>query len=467
MSQFGRILLEEQIINDEQLSIALERQKREGGRLGQNLSALGFVTEQDIRRVFNKIPHIPETVAESGLDRSFINDLILKHLLSMSEFRIQDVVERIKLPIPIIESGLEDLRNDKLIEIKGASSYNKLAYVFKLTELGIKRGGELLQLCRYVGPAPVTLPEYCKMVRVQTVKSVIINDKTLRNSLSHLVINERVLGSIGPAFSSGQAVFIYGPPGNGKSAIAEAVGKVFPDSIYIPYSIIVGGQIINVFDPVNHIPIEEPKGQGDFDTRWILIKRPVIMAGGELTLKMLDLDFNPISKYYEASLQMKANNGLFVVDDFGRQLVEPSRILNRWIVPLERRVDFMSLHTGMKFTIPFDMLIIFATNIEPKQLVDEAFLRRIRYKVRIDRPTPKEYEQIFRMVCESHGIQFNQEVFIYLIEQCYQRFGVELSASHPRDLIDHIVVDSHYFNRPPELSRQNIDKACSNYFVDL
>lgn len=467
MSQFGRILLEEKIISEKQLKIALEKQQREGGRLGQNLLALGFVTEDDIKRVFNRIPRLPDTAAETGLEQSFINDLILKHIMSMNEFKMADVAERIKLSIPIVEAGLEQLRQDKLIEIKGSSSYNKMAYVFKLTELGIKRGGELLQICRYVGPAPVTLAEYCKMVRVQTVKSVIINEDTLRHALSHLIINERVLGTIGPAFSSGQAVFIYGPPGNGKSAIAEAVGKIFPDAIYIPYSIIVGGQIITVFDPVNHIPVNESKGHGDFDHRWILVKRPVIMVGGELTLKMLDLDFNPISKYYEASLQMKANNGLFIVDDFGRQLVEPSRILNRWIVPLERRVDFMSLHTGMKFTIPFDMLIIFATNIEPKQLVDEAFLRRIRYKVRIDRPGQKEYEQIFRMVCKSNGIEFNQDAFIYLIEQCYQRFGVEYSASHPRDIIEHIVIDSHYFNRPPELSRQNIDKACSNYFVDL
>ena len=221
------------------------------------------------------------------------------------------------------------------------------------------------------------------------------------------------------------------------------------DMVYVPYAIDVGGQIISVYDPVNHVPVVPALLPDGVDQRWVLVRRPVVMVGGELTLKMLDLDFNPISKYYEASLQMKANNGIFIVDDFGRQLIEPRSILNRWIVPLDRHIDFMTLHTGMQFVIPFDMLVIFATNINPAELLDEAFLRRIRYKIKIDHPTEEEFEKIFKRVCETNGIRFEREVFHYLMHDCYKKRGVTLNACHPRDLIDHIIDNARYSNTPP------------------
>jgi predicted ATPase with chaperone activity len=271
---------------------------------------------------------------------------------------------------------------------------------------------------------------------------------------------------LGPAISSGKAIFIYGPPGNGKTTIAETIGKILPETVFIPSAIIVGGQIIAVFDPVNHFTPDEAPSE-DLDQRWVLIRRPVIMTGGELTLRMLDLDFNPISKFYEAPLQMKSNNGLFILDDFGRQQMDPHSLLNRWIVPLERRTDFMTLHTGMKFDIPFDQLVIFATNIEPKKLVDEAFLRRIRYKIKIDHPLEREYKAIFIKVCESNGIEFKVEVYDYLLKNYYKRLDVKLNACHPRDIIDHIIDDAHYYNHSPQLSREGIDIAWKNYFVDM
>lgn len=236
--------------------------------------------------------------------------------------------------------------------------------------------------------------------------------------------------------------------------------------VYIPYAITVGGQIVNVYDPVNHFPSNEGTGE-KFDERWVLIRRPVIMTGGELTLRMLDLDFNQISKFYEAPLQMKSNNGLFILDDFGRQQMDPHNLLNRWIVPLERRMDFMTLHTGMKFDVPFDQLVIFSTNIEPKKLVDEAFLRRIRYKIKIDHPSEKEYKEIFVKVCDSNGIDFNADVYGYLLNNYYKRLDVKLNACHPRDIMDHIIDDAHYYNHSPQLSREGIDIAWKNYFVDM
>ena len=265
-------------------------------------------------------------------------------------------------------------------------------------------------------------------------------------------------------------MFVYGPPGNGKTTIAETIGRVLPETIYIPHALYVGGQIINVFDPVNHMRAahsEELDGDIDeIDQRWVKIRRPVIITGGELTLRMLDLEFNTIAKFYEAPLQMKANNGLFIIDDFGRQQMDPQTLLNRWIINLDRQIDFLSMHTGMKFEIPFDQLVIFSTNLEPKSLVDEAFLRRIRYKIKIDRPTENDFRKIFYRVCTMNGIPYKEEVVNHLIEHWYRRHNLTFSACHPRDIIDHINDMARYFNQTPELTRESVDKACENYFVE-
>lgn len=461
----GEKLVKENIITRAQLDEGLERQRRDGGRLGRNLMALGYVTEQDIKKLYQKHPPPPKSIEDSGLGLSFVTDLVTKHILFMGEFRMADVVDMVKLPISLVSTVIELLKREKLIEIKGATSYASTTYNFKITELGQKRSSELLDLCRYTGPAPVSLEDYRNMVELQTVKSVSINDERLREAFSHLVCREDLFKRLGPAVTSGKAVFIYGPSGNGKTAIAEAIGKVPSDLVYVPYAIDIGGQIISVFDPVNHVPVASALPPDSVDQRWVLVRRPVVMVGGELTMKMLDLDFNPISKYYEASLQMKANNGIFIVDDFGRQQIEPRHMLNRWIVPLDRSIDYMTLHTGMKFVIPFDMLVIFATNLDPKDLLDEAFFRRIRYKVPIDRPNEEEYLKIFKMVCKSCEVTFDQEAYNYLIGHCYKQYGVTRNACHPRDLIEQIIVESRYHNIPAELTKESIDIACANYFV--
>jgi predicted ATPase with chaperone activity len=302
---------------------------------------------------------------------------------------------------------------------------------------------------------------------VQTIKNIIVNEETVKEAFSHLILSPRLLRRLGPAISSGKAMFIYGPAGNGKTTIAETIGGVLPGTVYMPHAIIVGGQIITIFDPVNHIPVNSEPAAEHTDQRWIKIKRPVIMTGGELTLKTLDLDFNAISKFYEASLQMKANNGLFIVDDFGRQQMDPQSLLNRWIVPLERRTDFMTLHTGMKFDIPFDQIVIFATNLEPKNLVDEAFLRRIRYKIKIDHPSEDEYEAIFMKVTEANGIPYRRDMLDYLIKHYYKKFGVKFNACHPRDIVDHIIDDAHYYNTTAGMNKESIDIAWENYFVEM
>ena len=467
METVGHRLIKEEMITESQVHLALERQKHHGGRLGENLIALGFITEKDMEFVFTTKPPPPETVEDTGLDLDFIADLVLKHSLFMGEFKMAELTERVKLPYSVIDKAVEALRRNKYLEVKGGSGYASATYTFKTSEAGKSYGAELLHLCHYVGPAPVTLDDYQATVRRQTVKSILIPESDIKKGFSHLIVRDSILELIGPAVSSGKAIFIYGPPGNGKTAIAETVGKLLPDTVYIPYALTVGGQIISIFDPVSHTLVEAKTPTTPFDQRWALIKRPVVMTGGELAMKRLDLEFNSISKYYEASLQMKANNGLFIVDDFGRQQIEPRQLLNRWIVPLDKGIDFMTLHTGMKFSIPFDMVVIFATNLDPDKLVDEAFLRRIQYKIRIDRPNEEEYRAIFRLACDFNGIAFNQDSLDYLVENYYRKLGVDFNACHPRDLLDHIVVRARYYHRKPEVTKENLAAAWACYYVHL
>lgn len=467
MASIGERLLSEGLITEIDLEKALRRQRQEGGRIGQNLIAIEAISQEDLGRFLKKHPTVPGSIEDTGLPPLFLTDLIIKHISAMGDFMVPDVAEAVKLPISIVNKIIETTKKDRLVEVTGGSSFSSLSYNYRVTDLGKSRGAELMDLCRYVGPAPVTLEAYNKMVAFQTVKHIVVSQEAVKNAFSHLVLSESLLKRLGPAISSGRAMFVYGPSGNGKTAIAETIGNLLPDYVYIPYAVTVGGQIIIMYDPVNHVLVENNGNTEDVDHRWVRIHRPIIMTGGELSLKMLDLDFNTASKYYEASLQMRANNGLFIADDFGRQQVDPQSMLNRWIVPLERRLDFMTLHTGIKFEIPFDMLVIFSTNLQPKDLADEAFLRRIRYKIKIDHPSEEKFEVIFKKECEKHQIAFNKDVFRYLIDNYYLRSRVKLNACHPRDIIDHIIDSAHYFMHPPRMTREGIDAAWQNYFVDM
>jgi len=471
----GEKMLEQEMVTRQQLREALGRQRLHGGRLGQNLVALGYLSEDQLEKFFHRTPPAPNSLAETGLTLEFVSDLALKHILHMGEFRLADLADRLGLPAALLDEPIELMRREKLVEVRSAAQFVKSSYRFIITETGKVRAGELLEICRYVGPAPVTLDAYNEMVECQSIRNIMVNDPEVRAAFAEIVINDHLIRRIGPAISSGAPIFIYGPAGNGKTTIAEAIGNALPETIFIPYTLLVGGQIIGVFDPVNHTPIEERPApseaahsdDGGSDRRWVKIHRPTIITGGELTLRMLDLEFNQIAKFYEAPLQMKANNGLFIIDDFGRQQVSPQQLLNRWIVNLDRQIDFLSLHTGMKFQIPFDQLVIFATNLEPRTLVDEAFLRRIRYKIKIDHPTDDDFRRIFQRVCTMNDLHFNNEVCDYLIENWYRRRGMPLNACHPRDLVGHILDQSRYARQAPVMTREAIDRACENYFVEM
>jgi len=410
-------------------------------------------------------PQPPNSLEAAGLAQALVEDLVLKHLLALGEFKLADVAQRVRLPISLVELVLEEHRRENRIEVKGSPNYAKTSYVFRLTELGRRKGQELQEHCRYTGPAPVSLKDYREMVQKQTLRGAAGGEEPLKKALSHLVLDKAVLQRLGPAMTSGQALFIYGPSGNGKTSIAEAVGRALPDNVYVPYAVTIGGEIVSVFDPVCHTVVETSGDARECDSRWVLIKRPVVTAGGELSLKMLDLNYSHASGYYEASLQMKANNGLFILDDFGRQQSDPAHILNRWVVPLDRHIDHMTLENGMRFAIPFDVLVIFSTDLDPKDLVQEAFLRRMRYKIRIDRPTEDEYLEIFKKECQSAGMKFCGEAYSYLDEQWYGANSMLRSACHPRDLIDHIVNYSRFYGKSPQLTRESLSAACADYFV--
>jgi hypothetical protein len=413
----------------------------------------------------------PATLSETGLHPDTLSQLMLKTLIA-GEASGTGLADKLRLPYSVLDAMLQHARVEKLIEVRGSAGTGTAGYRYALTDLGRDRAGQFLDISRYVGPAPVPLAQYNAYVRACMAARPFIDRDRLATGFEDLIVSRTMFDQLGPAVNSGKSLFLYGAPGNGKTVVAEGIGRALGSDMFIPHAIDVDGQIITMFDPVSHLPLGGPESTGSvitaarFDRRWERIRQPVVVVGGELTLEMLDLTFNPISKFYEAPIQMKAIGGVFVVDDFGRQRIPPRDLLNRWIVPLESRVDYLTLHTGRKFEVPFNVFIVFATNLKPESLADEAFLRRIPYKILAKNPTIDEYCAIFELNCRKRGLPFDTVLVEYLDRKYYQPRKLQMRACHPRDLVSQIVDICRYQGRAPVITRELLDAACSSYFLE-
>lgn len=415
-------------------------------------------------------PRVPEpsSIDETGLDLATIADLALKVIFFNSMTTAQAVTDTLRLPFfNIVDRALILLKREELIEVAGSNGFGELAYQYVVTPKGSTRAHEILARSSYVGPAPVTLEQYWEVVNAQQIGNIRVGPDDIRRVMSDLVISDEVLDSLGQAVNTGRSLFLFGDPGNGKTTIAERITELLGGAILIPHAITIDGHIIKVLDLHNHQPVAADMKRTDLDRRWVVCRRPAVIVGGELTLDSLDLVWDENARVYEAPLQMKASGGMLMIDDFGRQQVHPRELLNRWIVPLEKRLDYLTLHTGKKIEIPFDQLIVFSTNLAPRELVDEAFLRRIQNKIHIDNPTLDQFREIFRRTCDQLGVPFDQDSLVYLLREYYVKPKRQLRACHPRDILRTLIGIARYLDEPVVLSTDLVDRACSTYFVDL
>jgi hypothetical protein len=402
---------------------------------------------------------MPDKVDDLGIPRSMVSDLILRYVWLHGSANLAALNRALKLSFPVLESMFHQFRQQQLLEVKGMVGND---YSFMLTGQGRALASTRNEICQYVGPAPVSIQDYHRTVQSQSAQ-VRLSRESLRQAFNDLVLPDHLLDQLGPSLIGHQSLFLYGGTGNGKTSIAERILRIYQDAVVIPYAVEVDGHIISLFDPVVHRPV--PNNDEQLDPRWVLCERPCITVGGELSASMLELRLDDATRVFISPCQMKANNGVLIIDDFGRQVLTPRELLNRWIVPLDRRVDYLTLASGMKFQVPFELMVVFSTNLDPHDLADEAFLRRIQTKVMVDSVTAEVFDQIFHRAMHNAEAPYEAGAAQYLRERCLAAGTKFLRACYPMDVYRLVKAISEYEGRPVRMSKANIDRAVALYFA--
>jgi hypothetical protein len=470
--RIGDILIAHGLVTPEDIEAALDLQKRDAGTLGDCLVQLGKISREDIERVMGGPPKSPRSVDDTGLSASSLLNLMTKVMHARGEATAASVANVLKLGPNVVGELIEQAKRRRLLEILGSTAPDgtNTGVRYSLTTAGVQWARQAMDQNEYVGPAPVPLAHFSDQIGRQRISAERITREMIDEVFGELVISPEFMRELGPAVNSGRSILLYGPPGNGKTSIGERIGRLFKNVIYVPYCIEVEGQIIRVFDPALHQPIPPASGSAslrreDLDMRWVACWRPFVVTGGELSLDMLDLRYEAQAKYYEAPLHVKALSGIFLIDDFGRQLVDPEQLLNRWIVPMESRVEYLKLHTGKSFQLPFDELVIFSTNLSPAKLMDPAFLRRIPYKIEVDGPSPDGYRKIFRGVCAKFGVGVDDAVIDDIISELRVTNDFPLASFQPKFIVDQVLAASKFDGVPPRLTAEYVTLALRNLYT--